>query len=74
MPLEEPFEVKVAKSENHQSNDDDDDDDGDGGDDDKTSEIILTTWCSWFLWSYRNKIKDIWYILIVKREQKLKKR
>ena len=25
MPLEEPFEVKVAKSENHQSNDDDDD-------------------------------------------------
>ena len=36
MPLEEPFEVKVAKSENHQSNgdDDDDDDDGDDGDDD----------------------------------------
>ena len=28
MPLEEPFEVKVAKSENHQSNDDDDDDSG----------------------------------------------
>ena len=27
MPLEEPFKVKVAKSENHQSNDDDDDDD-----------------------------------------------
>ena len=35
MPLEEPFEVKVAKSENHQSNDDDgDDDDSDGDDDD----------------------------------------
>ena len=31
MPLEEPFEVKVAKSENHQSNDDDDDDDDDSG-------------------------------------------
>ena len=30
MPLEEPFEVKVAKSENHQSNDDDDDDDDSG--------------------------------------------
>ena len=30
MPLEEPFEVKVAKSENHQSTDDDDDDDDSG--------------------------------------------
>ena len=40
MPLEEPFEVKVAKSENHQSNDDhhhhhgDDDNDDDDDDDD----------------------------------------
>jgi len=32
VPLEEPFEVKVAKSENHQYNDDDDDDDDDGDD------------------------------------------
>ena len=29
--MEEPFEVKVAKSENHQYNDDYDDDDGGGG-------------------------------------------
>ena len=33
MPLEEPFEVKVAKSENHQYNDDDVDDDVDDDDD-----------------------------------------
>ena len=38
MPLEEPFEVKVAKSENHQSNDDDDDVDDDDDDDDDGDE------------------------------------
>ena len=32
MPLEEPFEVKVAKSENHQYNDDVNDDDVDDDD------------------------------------------
>lgn len=38
VPLEEPFKVKVAKSENHQYNDDGDDDGGVSDDDDGKEE------------------------------------